>query len=112
MQSTRIQTDFRFLRNSAITGIIVACLLVAGFGQKAPSKGPVTADEIITALAETKAGLPTANRIWIKQIGERGVDFEIDADIEKSLREAGGTMPTPTVIGAIRTIETANANWR
>ncbi len=80
---------FQLTSGSLIFTLLFVCLITNISGQDAPNKQPLTVDEIKTALMTTKSGLATANLILIKQIEEKGISFEIDATIEKSLRDAG-----------------------
>src|SRR5262245_44011106 len=50
---------------------------------------PLTLEDIRAALVGSKVGLPTTNLVLIKQISDRGVSFEINAENEKLLRDAG-----------------------
>ena len=70
----------RVVLNSALALIVSLLIAISTHGQEVPQSKPVSLAEIRDALAETKAGLPTANRIWITYIEERGVDFEANAD--------------------------------
>ncbi|MEJ7846497.1 MAG: hypothetical protein WKF92_00180 [Pyrinomonadaceae bacterium] len=70
-------------------GIFCLALASVGIGQPAEVQKPLTVMDIEQSLRETKAGLPTTNRILIKRVREQGLDFEIDAAIEKRLRNNG-----------------------
>ena len=76
-------------------GILIFLALAAGGSLLAQSQpAPLTEKELVDLIRQNKKDLQPAS----KEVTGRGVDFELDSDIEKKLRKAGADDPLIEVI--------------
>jgi tetratricopeptide (TPR) repeat protein len=78
---------------------VLILLTVLSVSLSAQEQKPVTERMILDTLKASRTGAETTNKILAKQIGDRGVAFEITTDIERRLLENGAS---DDLINAIR----------
>jgi tetratricopeptide (TPR) repeat protein len=82
---------------------LLICLFVLSHSATTAQSGlgepPVGIDHLIASLEANRTGTETTNKILVKQIEERGIDFELTAAIEKRLLEIAAS---DELIDAIR----------